>query len=465
MERPGDPNQRGGQKRASVDGARRTSRPAVRVELACGLVATVPLVGGALLQLVSPYAVHGLRSYRIWVVACAAIQAAVFLPLTAAALTGTMPVGVVFLLAVLYFGTGLAAGPAWNAWVGPLVPRTLWARYFSRRTRVSQLGLLVGFALGGFLLEAGSRQGLATVTVPFALLFLIAAGSRMTSARLLASHREPRPPGKESAVRGLRSMVRSLGVDADRQVLVYLLVAQAAVYVSGPYFNPYMLGQLRLDYLGYMVLTCAAMAAKVVFLPALGQLAERWGASRLLWAGGLATAPVPVLWLVSDRLAYLFALQVYSGMVWAAFELATLLLFFETIPTEKRMGVLTIFNLANAAAIASGSFLGAGILAALGTNRQAYLVLFVVSALARGGALLLLVRLPRTALAPRFDPAPSRAVWAARVSEGLDQLALRCDEAQPIQEPLSIREGASHGAGLVPNQTVISLGPRFSQRQ
>jgi hypothetical protein len=409
-------------------------------QLACGLVATVPLVGGALLQLVSPYAVYRLRSYRTWVVACAAVQAAVFLPLTGAALTGTMPVGAVFLLAALYFGTGLAAGPAWNAWVGPLVPRRLWARFFSRRTRLSQLGLLIGFALGGFLLEAASRRSLGTVTVPFTLLFLIAAGSRITSARLLASHHEPRPPAAEPAARGLRSMVRSLRVDADRQVLVYLLVAQAAVYISGPYFNPYMLGQLRLDYLGYMVLTCAAMAAKVVFLPALGRLAERWGASRLLWAGGLAVAPTPVLWLVSDRLAYLFALQVYSGMVWAAFELATLLLFFETIPTEKRMGVLTIFNLANAAAIACGSFLGAGILAAMGTNRQAYEVLFVVSALARGGALLLLVRLPRTVPSPRFAPASSPAVWSARVSEGLGQLALRRDEPQPVQAPAPLRE-------------------------
>ena len=125
-------------------------------------MATVPLVGGALLQLVSPYAVHGLRvlSYLGRGV-CGDPGGRLSLPLMAAALTGTMPVGVVFLLAVLYFGTGLAAGPAWNAWVGPLVPRPLWARYFSRRTRVSQLGLLVGFALGGFLLEAASRQGLA----------------------------------------------------------------------------------------------------------------------------------------------------------------------------------------------------------------------------------------------------------------------------------------------------------------
>ena len=144
---------------------------------------------------------------------------------------------------------------------------------------------------------------------------------------------------------------------------------------------------------------------------------------------------MPVLWLVSDRFAYLFALQIYSGLGWAAFELATLLLFFETIPSEKRMGVLTIFNLANAAAIATGSFLGAGILAAIGANRQAYLVLFLVSTLTRSAALLLLVRLPRTVLTPRFDPAPWRAIWSTRVSEGLDPLVLRGDEAEGIPRP------------------------------
>ena len=227
-------------------------------------------------------------------------------------------------------------------------------------------------------------------------------------------------------------MVRSLGVDADRQVLVYLLVAQAAVYVSGPYFNPYMLGQLRLDYLGYMVLTCAAMAAKVVFLPALGQLAERWGASRLLWAGGAghrsgagALAGERSLGL-PFRSSGLFRHGL--GRVRAG-DAAVVLRddphreangrADDLQPGQRRGHRLRLVSW------------GAGILAALGTNRQAYLVLFVVSALARGGALLLLVRLPRTALAPRIRPAPSRAVWSARVSEGLDQLALRCQRAQP----------------------------------
>ncbi len=33
---------------------------------------------------------------------------------------------------------GLATGPAWNTWIGTIVPRSVRARFFSRRSRVSQ---------------------------------------------------------------------------------------------------------------------------------------------------------------------------------------------------------------------------------------------------------------------------------------------------------------------------------------
>src|SRR6185312_4097447 len=52
-------------------------------ELAAGLVATVPLLAGGLLQLVSPLAIRRLGSHRRWVVFCTLCQALSFLPLAA----------------------------------------------------------------------------------------------------------------------------------------------------------------------------------------------------------------------------------------------------------------------------------------------------------------------------------------------------------------------------------------------
>jgi len=73
-------------------------------------------------------------------------------------------------------------------------------------------------------------------------------------------------------------------------------------------------------------------------------------------------------------------------------------LFFETIPREKRVGVLTMFNPANAAATVAGSLLGAVLLATLGTGRETYLTLFALSTIARAAGLLLLARVPAAAL-------------------------------------------------------------------
>ena len=161
---------------------------------------------------------------------------------------------------------------------------------------------------------------------------------------------------------------------------------------------------------------------------------------------------MPVLWLASDRFAYLFVLQIYSGLGWAAFELATLLLFLTTIPTGKRMGVLTIFNLANAAAIACGSFLGAGILAVMGTNRQAYLVLFAVSALARAGALLLLVRLPRTA------PAASPGPFAGRLVRGSPTASVSSPCTATNRSRYRAPSPAGSGLGLAEEKLLPSVG-------
>src|SRR6185437_5413786 len=60
-------------------------------EIAAGLVASIPILAGAILQLVSPAGVAWLGSNRRWVITCVSLQAASFVPLVAAAVWGHMP--------------------------------------------------------------------------------------------------------------------------------------------------------------------------------------------------------------------------------------------------------------------------------------------------------------------------------------------------------------------------------------
>ncbi len=363
-------------------------------ELAAGLITTVPLLAGGLLQLISPWAIRRLGSHRRWVVLCTLCQAASFLPLVAAAWLETVPVALVFMMASIYWGAGLAAGPAWNTWVGSLVPEPVRANYFARRTRFSQAGVMVGFVAGGFSLQAGVASG-RVVTV-FAGLFLTAAVCRLVSTLFLASQSEPAPPNGEHRDVPLGELLGRLRQGADGSLLVYLLSVQCAAQIAGPYFTPYMLKQVRFSYIEYVVLIGVSFAAKVLALPALGRLARRVGARQLLWLGGIGIVPVSAMWLVSNNFGYLLFVQALAGLTWAAYELAMFLLFFESIPELERTSVLTTYNFGHALATVIGSLVGGLMLAALGKSPGVYLAIFTLSSVARLATIILLSRVPET---------------------------------------------------------------------
>ncbi len=111
------------------------------------------------------------------------------------------------------------------------------------------------------------------------------------------------------------------------------------------------------------------MLAKAVSLPAMGAIAHRFGARRLLGWGGMAIIPLSCFWIISGNFYYLFCVQIVGGVAWAAYELAMFLLFFETMPAEERTSLLTrptIF--AHSATTAAGSLLGSGFAAPLGPD-------------------------------------------------------------------------------------------------
>jgi MFS family permease len=383
-------------------------------DVTAGLVATAPMLVGALLQLVTPAAVGWLGSHKRWVVLCAALQAASFLPLVAGAMAGEMAVEVLYLTVSLYWGLGMATSPAWNTWAETLVPRSLRARYFAHRARWCQAALLVGLGAGGLLLQQGAQRG-EPIGV-FALVFGAALLARSVSARFLGLQSEPKPvPLGETRIspRAIRRHLRSGG---HGRLLAYLLVFQSSVWIAAPYFTPYMLGPLGLDYATFAALTGSAFLARIFALPALGRLAQRSGTRRVLWLGSLGIVPMPALWLVSDSVVWLFLLQILSGTSWAAFELATLLSFFEHISPHSRTSVLSVYNFAYALAIVIGGALGALILELGHHAGPSYLVLLLVSTFARLLSLGMLRGAPN--VVPAAAQPPVLRVLSVRPSAG-----------------------------------------------
>ncbi len=195
-------------------------------EVTAGLIASVPMLAGGIVQLVSLRAIHWCGSYRRWIVLASTIQAAAFVPLIVAAMIGKIPPWMLFLFVSIYWGSGMAAGPAWNAWIGNIVPNAIRPRYFAKRTRLIQLATFSGFLFGGLLIYWTNQAH--AVLVGFATLFLLAAIARAISTIYLYRHEieESVPETANGPYPMLRSETFS---PIGKRLIVYLVCMQIFV--------------------------------------------------------------------------------------------------------------------------------------------------------------------------------------------------------------------------------------------
>jgi MFS family permease len=375
-------------------------------ETFAGLVATVPMLAGATLQLATPRFLQRASSYKKWVVACVSLQAAALLLMPLAALfVGGAAAAMIFFAAAIYWAASQASGPAWNTWIEEIVPRRLRARFFAFRSRISQACTLLGFAVGGIALQFGTSNG--WLLAAFIGIFLTGSACRFLSAWFLSRHSEPSRGRYQARQVSMRDFFLRARAGVGTPLVFYLLAMQAAVQISGPYFAPYMLAEQNLSYLSYMILVGIGYFGKVVAMPWWGRVAHNAGAPRLLWIGGTSIVPIAALWLAADWFApwqttyhfqvgnwqiachvsaefiYIGLVQLTSGIVWAAYELGMLLMFFEAIPRQDRACVLTYYNFGNAAAHVVGGLIGALILQIGQESHLAYMAVFAGSSLVR----------------------------------------------------------------------------------
>lgn len=401
--------------------------------IAAGLIVAIPLLAGAFLQLATPWAVREWTTHKRWAVGTAACQAAALLLMPFAALLGERGVPIAFVSATLYWGAGLASGPAWNTWIEGIIPRRVRTKFLSRRVRFSQACLLVGFVVGGLVLQLGKSSGHALLL--FSVAFLVASLCRFCSALMLSRQSESGPRRVHERYVTVRELMSGPQSRSSKRLLFYLFSVQTAVYIAGPYFAPFMLTHLEMSYQTFALLLGLSFVGKLIALPLWGRVAQVAGARRLLWIGGVTIVPVAGMWCVSRSIPFLAFLQVLGGATWAAYELAMLLMFFETIPRHERTSVLTLYNLGNAASQVVGALLGAAWLRWFGSDPQSYLILFLLSSIARGMTIALLSRVPEPVVASEnVDlPAPAEPVLVPSL-----EAARSPREAREEKAPLAV---------------------------
>lgn len=346
-------------------------------QIISGLITVVPVLLGATVQLFSGFALRHFSSRRRWVMLCAVTQASCLLILAVIAHQRMASAGLIFSVVSLFWAGGMSAGPAWNAWMGNVVPKRLRLSFFSRRSRITQGAVLSGLVVGGVLLHLTAHS-----TFPlsiFAVLFLFASICRFLSAIFLALQTDDAP--YHNVNRELHEAERSK-VFIERSVyflFLYFFLNQITVQISAPFSTPYMLKQLELGYGYYMVLIGAALFARILTYTYVPKLVQKHGATFLVVMSAVGIMPLPALWTLGSSFEYLFCVQLLAGFMWGCHELGMFLVLLDKYPAEKRSMVLTNVNFCNSIGMFFGSLVGAHILRSGNLSFESYHHIFWIS--------------------------------------------------------------------------------------
>jgi MFS family permease len=347
-----------------------------------GLLATVPLVLGAFCQLFSPLFCGWLGSRKRVAVAGALGQTASMAGLIVIALCQSTSFSALLAARVAFWVSGGLMSPAWNAWMADLTQNVDRSRYFARRSALNHVALLIAFGAAGWALY---RAGLHLMQC-YLTLFVVAFLARLSSVGALLLQADVQPLLPRAADPRWPRLGRALSRSRVR-VALYMACLAFGTQISAPFFTPYMLRELSLDYKEFAGLSVLSILTKALTFPCCHSWAERMGQRSVLRWGGVGVALIPMVWAVSSELPALIIAHVLGGAVWAAVESASYQLLLESAPAEFTAEFFSLSSAATGAAQVAGAALG-GLL--LGTPHIDYRAIFMLSASLRTLPLVLL---------------------------------------------------------------------------
>ncbi len=354
--------------------------------LQVALLSSLPLALGSLLQFFSNRLIRAFGSRKQVVVNAALFQALMYLPVALVFFFGSGRVWHLVVFACIYWIFGMMLSPAWNSWMGDLVSEDRRGAYFGRRSKITGASTFGALLAAGYILQRFDGGSPQVQHLGFVLIFLLALLCRLVSARFLSMKFEPPYTAPRQAEFGFFEFLKQARFRNHGLFVLYLGLMNFSVYLSAPFFTPYMLNHLDMDYLTFTVVTASAIVVKVMSVGVWGRMADRFGARRVLSLTGVLMPLVPLLWLVSGNTGWLIAIQAYSGFVWGGFEIASFSFIFDTTSPQRRATCVAYYNVISGAALIAGALLGAVIARFNAVFASPYLLVFLLSGVLRFAA-------------------------------------------------------------------------------
>ena len=321
-----------------------------------GYLSSLPNFANMLIQLFAPLISERIGSRKSLLVWSVFVQALLWLPiLLIPFIFHTNLVWWLICFVTLSTAAGGMIGPPWSSMIADLTPPALRGRYFGVRTWITNLvALIFSFVSAGLLQFLTGNTRLA-----FAIIFAGAGISRMVSCYYVTQVAEPKPALSVNTQRkSILQIAKGLWSTNIGRFIIFAFFMTLAQNIDAPFFSVYLLRGLKINYINYQVINATAAIVPTFVAVWWGKRADRAGNLKVLHITAMMIPFVSFLWLVSPNVIWLCSVQIYSGFVWAGFNLCIGLFIWDAAPQDNRSRFIALFGGLSALGITLGALIG-----------------------------------------------------------------------------------------------------------
>lgn len=251
----------------------------------------------------------------------------------------------------------MMATPGWLSWIAELVPDRIRARFFGVRNIYISISTIIATVVGGIIIDYFRRAG--RQQVGFSI--IIAIGALFALAALLLLKRLPdRAPAEIKSDGDWNRLFQPLRDRRFKRLLKIFAVWNIATGISAPFFVPHMLNNLKMSFTQISLYSSAAALIAIVLNKSWGKVIDRFGCKPVVAFCAFGISVIPLLWFIprAGHLNILIFESVYSGLLWAGFNLAAFNIPIANSPRDGRTTYLAVFSVVTGLAFFAASLTG-----------------------------------------------------------------------------------------------------------
>lgn len=320
-----------------------------------GMLSALPNFFAALGQLKGPDISDKVRSRKKVINLFVFFQAIMLLPMILISLMGwTKPV-IFISIAVLFTACGALANPPWSSLMSDLVAEDKRGEYFGWRNRV--LGFIIVFStfIAGFILHFMKK---VNVFYGFVIIFSFAFMFRIVSWRFLKKMYEPPSEYHKDNYFTFIDFLSRIRESNFAKFVLFVAMMNFSVFLASPFFSVLMLKELRFSYMLYSIIIGAATLTIYLAIGRWGKHADRFGNLKIIKFTAPLIGIIPLFWIIGRHPLFLICAQIFSGFLWAGFNLCATNFIYDAVTPPKRTRCIAYFNVINGFALASGALIG-----------------------------------------------------------------------------------------------------------